>query len=119
MSNILIADSHGRRRVQIEVFAQGNDHHTYSVGTIAEAMRYAEIYVPDILIAPDSLPDGDTDELISAFRASNRAMLRELAIITCRKPGAMDRNVIVSRNNSAAALVGEAENVLSRSATAA
>ena len=119
MANILIADSHGRRRVQIEVFAQRYDHHTYSVGTIAEAMRYAEIYVPDVLIAPDSLPDGDIDKLISAFRASNRAMLRELAIVTRNKPKATDENTYVIGNNTAAALVGEAENILSRSVTPA
>ena len=113
MSNILIADANGRRRVQIEVQAQRAGHHTYSAGTIAEAMRYAEIYVPDILITPESLPDGNIDKLISAFRASERGMLRELPIITCSKPDSTDPNVIVSRNNAAAALVVEAEDVLS------
>ena len=112
MSNILIADANGRRRVQIEVLLQKAGHHTYSVGTIAEAMRYAEIYVPDVLISPESLPDGSIEKVVEAFRSSERSMLRHLPIVTAGKNVPADANVSHSRNNSAKALVLEAEDVL-------
>jgi CheY-like chemotaxis protein len=115
MSNILIADANGRRRVQMEVLLQMGGHHTYSVGTIAEAMRYAEIYVPDVLISPDSLPDGDIGKVVIAFRSSGREMLRELPIVTGIKNGTSDENVTRARNNSSKELVLETESVLSNS----
>jgi PleD family two-component response regulator len=114
MSNVLIADANGRRRVQLEVLLQGAGHHTYSVGTIAEAMRYAEIYVPDILIAPESLPDGDIAAIVSAFRSSERQMLRELPIVTARKILVTDVNITQSQNNTAREFVVAAEAAILR-----
>ena len=119
MSNILIADANGRRRIQIEALAQANGHHTYSVGTLAEAMRYAEIYVPEVLIAAESLPDANLDAIISALRSSERQFVRNLPIVTSGKAQYADQNVTVARNNTAAALVVEAESVLSKSGVVA
>ena len=119
MSNILIADANGRRRVQIETIAQATGNHTYSVGTLAEALRYAEIYVPEVLILPDSLPDGNVEGVVKAFRSSQRGLLRELSIITSARAQSSDLHVFTARNNTAAALVLEAENVLSKVGNAA
>ena len=118
MSNILIADANGRRRVQTEAIAQTSGNHTYSVGTLAEALRYAEIYIPEVLILPDSLPDGNIESVVGAFRSSQSALIRELPIVTGANAQSSGDHVFRARNNTAAALVVEAENALSNLGTA-
>jgi len=82
MANLLLVDSDGRRRVRLEMAAQAEGHRTYSAGTAAEALRMAQVYVPDAILLADGLPDSTASAFLQSLRNSEKALLQNLTVIT-------------------------------------
>src|SRR5215470_9382705 len=82
MSNLLIVDTNGRRRVAIEVAASEAGHRSYSAGSIVEAERMAAIYVPDVVIA--MLDDCSNNDLVRKLRESDNPLIKAIPIVTAK-----------------------------------
>ncbi len=82
MANLLIVDTHGRRRVALEVAASALGHRTYCAGSAAEALRMAGIYVPDAVII--LMPDPESARLIHDLRSSEDLNVKSIPILADR-----------------------------------
>lgn len=106
---MLFVDGNGRRRAAFEAAAAARGHHTYSAGSIEEALRLAEIYGPEV-VAVTGIPEGGGEEaLVSALRASAKSTVSGAVVVSGTKSPA----------GRAGDFVGEVEAALSASPQAA
>ncbi len=82
MAKLLLICPDGRKRVQVEVAASFAGHRVYSAGTLAEGMRLAEIYVPNVVILSPLFHAKEAEAFVEALRNHRRSSLRRVIVIT-------------------------------------
>ena len=62
--------------------AEARDHLVYAAGTVAEAVRVAGIYMPEVILVGGELPDGTAVDLVEALSSTGSPMLASLRVVS-------------------------------------
>ncbi len=74
--------TNGPQRVKLEMALTEAGHVVYFAGSIAETMLMAGIYVPQAVLMLAPVADGSAADLAAKLQASEKAMLRDMPVVS-------------------------------------